>query len=119
LNQAINEAREDPGRLLSGKEKVLQNNHHGSDLLNEQDFQEIADQLESLQDIVFVIVEGFLLFCDEKVCANLDNKFFVTASKQVLKTRRESRPGYVTLQGKVNRELEGDLYAKRNNRLLG
>lgn len=99
LNQAINEAREDPFKFLSRKEKFLQNNHHGSDLLNKEDFNDIEDQLESLQDIIFVIVEGFLLFCDEQVCANLDNKFFVTASKQVLKARRESRPGYVTLQG--------------------
>jgi uridine kinase len=87
---------------LSIKEKVLQNNHHGSDLLSKDDFQDIFEPLESLQDIIFVIVEGFLLFCDEAVCANLDSKFFVCASKQVLKVRRESRAGYKTLQGKLN-----------------
>lgn len=68
--------------------------------MTKQDFNAIADQLKSLEDIIFIIVEGFLLFCDEDVCANLDHKFFVTASKQVLKKRRESRPGYKTLQGK-------------------
>lgn len=91
--------------LLAKKEKKLQNNHHGSDLMTKQDFEDIFDQLESLEDIIFVIVEGFLLFCDRDVCANLDNKFFVTASKHVLKKRRESRPGYKTLQGKVKKRV--------------
>lgn len=79
---------------------MLQNNHHGSDLLTKDDFKDIQAQLDSLQDIIFIIVEGFLLFCDEDVCANLDNKFFVIASRETLKVRRESRPGYKTLQGK-------------------
>lgn len=56
-------------------------------------------ELDALKDIIFVVVEGFLLFCDEDVCDNLDTKFFITASREVLKARRESRPGYVTLQG--------------------
>jgi nicotinamide/nicotinate riboside kinase len=55
--------------------------------------------LDALKDIIFVIVEGFLIFCDQEVCDNLDNKFFVKASKKILKSRRESRKGYVTLQG--------------------
>lgn len=101
LNNAINNARKDPFRLLSQKKKVLQNNHDGSDNLNKADFKHIWKQLESLEDIIFVIVEGFLLFCDADVCANLDNKFFVTASREVLKERRESRPGYKTLQGEL------------------
>ncbi|KAG2194189.1 P-loop containing nucleoside triphosphate hydrolase protein [Mucor mucedo] len=99
LNEAIDKARRDPFALLTKKEKKLQNNHHGSDLMTKQDFNDISDQLKFLEDIIFIIVEGFLLFCDEDVCANLDNKFFVTASRQVLKKRRESRPGYKTLQG--------------------
>ncbi|KAI8082177.1 P-loop containing nucleoside triphosphate hydrolase protein [Thamnidium elegans] len=99
LNCAIDSARKDPFKLLSQKKKVLQNNHDGSDNLNRVDFKHIWKQLESLEDIIFVIVEGFLLFCDADVCANLDNKFFVTASREVLKERRESRPGYQTLQG--------------------
>ncbi|KAL7317895.1 ribosylnicotinamide kinase [Mucor circinelloides] len=99
LNRAINNAREDPYSFLQKKEKPLQNNHHGSDLLSLKDFSDLTTELDALKDIIFVIVEGFLLFCDKEVCDNLDTKFFVKASKQILKTRRESRKGYVTLQG--------------------
>ncbi|KAI8077948.1 P-loop containing nucleoside triphosphate hydrolase protein [Gilbertella persicaria] len=99
LNKAINRARSDPLSLLAEPHKLLQNNHHGSDLLSKQDFAHLFDSLDALKDIVFIIVEGFLLFYDEKVCANLDTMFFCNASRQVLKQRRESRPGYVTLEG--------------------
>ncbi|OBZ90122.1 Nicotinamide riboside kinase [Choanephora cucurbitarum] len=99
LNEAILRAKADPFQLLTQPEKPLQNNHHGSDLLSLQDFCHLYDSLDNLKDIVFVIVEGFLLFCDQRVCSNLDNKFFCNASKEVLKERRESRDGYVTLQG--------------------
>lgn len=102
MNDAISDARKNPFEWLSKEEKVLQNNHHGSDLLTKDDFNDIQAQLDSLQDIIFIIVEGFLLFCDEDVCANLDNKFFVIASRETLKVRRESRPGYKTLQGIYN-----------------
>lgn len=101
MNETINDIKKNPLEWLSRKEKVLQNNHHGSDLLSKDDFIDIQSQLESVQDIIFVIVEGFLLFCDKDVCANLDNKFFVIASRETLKTRRESRHGYKTLQGKI------------------
>lgn len=99
MNDAINYARSHPEELLSQKEKPLQNNHHGSDLLSYQDFSHLFGELDELTDVIFIIIEGFLLFCDADVCDNIDNKFFVNASRQVLKERRESRKGYVTLQG--------------------
>ncbi|KAI8639024.1 P-loop containing nucleoside triphosphate hydrolase protein [Parasitella parasitica] len=99
LNRVINKAREDPYSFLAKSERPLQNNHHGSDSLSLKDFNELGSKLDALESIIFVIVEGFLLFCDQNVCDNLDNKFFVKASKQILKMRRESRKGYVTLQG--------------------
>lgn len=99
LNEAINSARKNPFALLNQKAKPLQNNHHGSDLLSLTDFSHLYEELDTLKDIIFIIVEGFLLFCDEDTCNNLDTKFFITASKEILKARRENRPGYVTLQG--------------------
>jgi nicotinamide/nicotinate riboside kinase len=99
LNEAINYARKNPYKLLLEKDKPLQNNHHGSDLLSYQDFTDVFPDLEELKDVVFIIIEGFLLFCDDKVCDNIDNKYFVNASRHILKERRESREGYVTLQG--------------------
>ncbi|CAG8433495.1 6718_t:CDS:2 [Ambispora gerdemannii] len=48
---------------------------------------------------VFVIVDGFMLYWDQEVRMKLDVKFFVRASYETLKQRRESRSGYVTHEG--------------------
>ncbi|KAF9106077.1 ribosylnicotinamide kinase [Mortierella sp. AM989] len=47
----------------------------------------------------FVIVDGFILYVDEQLRKTIDIKFFLTASYQILKDRRESRKGYATLEG--------------------
>ncbi|KAI8968849.1 P-loop containing nucleoside triphosphate hydrolase protein [Mycotypha africana] len=107
LNQDIMQARLDPvgyftKKAQAEKPKTMQNNHDGSDTLSSDDLEQLstrASLTEWNHSTLFIIVEGFLLFCDPNVSSNLDIKFFTMASKEVLKKRRESRQGYVTLQG--------------------
>ncbi|KAI9321177.1 hypothetical protein DFJ73DRAFT_605530, partial [Zopfochytrium polystomum] len=46
-----------------------------------------------------VLVDGFLLFDDPRVLQELDVLIFLHAPYEVLKSRRDSRAGYVTLEG--------------------
>ncbi|KAF9183442.1 ribosylnicotinamide kinase [Haplosporangium sp. Z 27] len=55
--------------------------------------------LENRSNTKFVIVDGFILYVDEQLRKSIDVKFFLTASYQILKERRESRKGYATLEG--------------------
>ncbi|KAF9438924.1 ribosylnicotinamide kinase [Entomortierella beljakovae] len=47
----------------------------------------------------FVIIDGFILYVNEQLRETIDVKFYLTASYQILKDRRESRKGYATLEG--------------------
>ncbi|RKP27523.1 P-loop containing nucleoside triphosphate hydrolase protein, partial [Syncephalis pseudoplumigaleata] len=47
----------------------------------------------------FVVVDGFLLFTHPEIVSRLDVRIFVTASRETLKRRRESRVGYITVEG--------------------
>lgn len=47
-----------------------------------------------------LLVDGFLLYVDQDVINELDTKLFVNASYDTLKTRRENRSVYVTIEGK-------------------
>ncbi|KAG0227055.1 ribosylnicotinamide kinase [Actinomortierella wolfii] len=51
------------------------------------------------EDPVFLIVDGFLLYVDERLRNSIDIRLFMTAPYNVLKERRESRKGYVTMEG--------------------
>ncbi|CAB4374212.1 unnamed protein product [Rhizophagus irregularis] len=46
-----------------------------------------------------LLVDGFLLYVDQDVINELDTKLFVNASYDTLKTRRENRSVYVTIEG--------------------
>ncbi|RGB38373.1 P-loop containing nucleoside triphosphate hydrolase protein [Rhizophagus diaphanus] len=46
-----------------------------------------------------LLVDGFLLYVNQDVINELDTKLFVNASYDTLKTRRENRAGYVTIEG--------------------
>jgi nicotinamide/nicotinate riboside kinase len=64
----------------------------------------LQETLKSLQDklnqrIQIVLVDGFLLYCDDRIIEALDCCVFLHASFRVLKQRRESRQGYITLEG--------------------
>ena len=51
------------------------------------------------EDILFCLVDGFLLYPDPSVVKELDVRLFVRAPYEKLKARREARSGYVTLDG--------------------
>ncbi|PKY38050.1 hypothetical protein RhiirA4_281937, partial [Rhizophagus irregularis] len=46
-----------------------------------------------------LLVDGFLLYVNQDVINELDTKLFVNASYDTLKTRRENRSVYVTIEG--------------------
>ncbi|RIA84253.1 P-loop containing nucleoside triphosphate hydrolase protein [Glomus cerebriforme] len=47
----------------------------------------------------FLLVDGFLLYVNQDIMNELDIKLFVNARYDTLKHRRETRSGYVTLEG--------------------
>ncbi|KAF9163423.1 ribosylnicotinamide kinase [Actinomortierella ambigua] len=56
-------------------------------------------QSPASEDPVYLIVDGFLLYANERLRNAIDVRLFITASYAVLKERRESRKGYVTMEG--------------------
>ncbi|KAG2007426.1 hypothetical protein CC2G_015122 [Coprinopsis cinerea AmutBmut pab1-1] len=50
--------------------------------------------------LVWILVDGFLLFWDERIVSNLDVKVFIRVSEGVARERRESR-SYYTPEGEV------------------
>ncbi|KAF9976812.1 ribosylnicotinamide kinase [Actinomortierella ambigua] len=53
----------------------------------------------SSEDPVYLIVDGFLLYVDERLRNAIDVRLYTAAPYAVLKERRESRKGYVTMEG--------------------
>lgn len=81
----------------------INNTHDGSGLLAEDTFQQLLAMVSKWdqRDSTFLIVDGFMLYWDETVYQDLECRVFITASYDVLKTRREARQGYATKEGKV------------------
>ncbi|KAG2225514.1 hypothetical protein INT45_010341 [Circinella minor] len=77
------------------------NTHDGSTSLSIEALDRLKETIAPLKqdDILFVIVDGFMLYWDQAICARLDCKIFIHASYETLKNRRESRQGYVTTEG--------------------
>ncbi|KAI9487074.1 MAG: P-loop containing nucleoside triphosphate hydrolase protein [Benjaminiella poitrasii] len=103
LAECIHYAREHEGRLPAGHDSKEESNiHDGSSLVNKEILAELKNKiLEPLisDDKVFVVVDGFMLYWDERVSQLLDCKIFVTGSYATLKSRREERQGYHTAEG--------------------
>ncbi|KAI7867315.1 uncharacterized protein EV154DRAFT_432422 [Mucor mucedo] len=101
--EKIHYARTHEGTLPEGfKSNEESNVHDGSSLLSPQ----VADQLAHIlapfaQDpsAIFVIVDGFMLYWDDRVSQQLDCKVNITGTFETLKSRREKRQGYHTLEG--------------------
>lgn len=75
--------------------------YDGSVEISPDQLHSLRQHMHALDDDIFIIVEGFMLFYDNVTCSLLDFKFFVTASKDILEKRRLNRKGYETKQGKV------------------
>ncbi|CAO0797623.1 unnamed protein product [Mucor circinelloides] len=102
--QNIEYAKKNGGRLPSGfKSNEESNVHDGSSLVSQEASSKLreilAPLLEKHPHVTFVFVDGFLLYCDDSVSQQLDCKIGFKASYETLKSRREKRQGYHTLEG--------------------
>ncbi|ANB14154.1 ribosylnicotinamide kinase [Sugiyamaella lignohabitans] len=95
----IHQTGETPGKYISKEEK----NKIGPDHVSKE-------QLEKARELViaskltdkyrFVFVDGIMLYHDNSpVARKFDVRFFLRASYEELKKRREARAGYVTIDG--------------------
>ncbi|KAI8373412.1 hypothetical protein EDC96DRAFT_551946 [Choanephora cucurbitarum] len=76
------------------------NVHDGSSLVSESTLASLKELLSPfMKDHVFVFVDGFMLYYDDKVANQLNLKFQFTSDYQIVKERREKRQGYHTLEG--------------------
>jgi nicotinamide/nicotinate riboside kinase len=64
-------------------------------------------------DLLLCFVDGFLLYSDPSIVNELDIRLLVRAPYEKLKVRRETRSGYVTIDGNSLSLLKTD------NRILG
>lgn len=92
------------GQLPDGfKSNEESNVHDGSSLVSQEasfKLREILSPLlEKYSNVTFVFVDGFLLYWDDNVSQKLDCKISFKASYESLKSRREKRQGYHTLEG--------------------
>lgn len=101
--EKIKYARSHEGKLPDGFTSNEESNvHDGSSLLSGQAADKLIEILAPfVQDLsaIFVIVDGFMLYWNEKVSQQLDCKITITGSYETLKSRREKRQGYHTLEG--------------------
>jgi nicotinamide/nicotinate riboside kinase len=70
-----------------------------SDDVEELIIEQLRKRFEELNNIQFVIIDGFLLYHDETLLPLYDVKLFLSADKSVLVERRNARAGYVTIEG--------------------
>lgn len=79
------------------------NVHDGSSLVSQEASSKLREilspLLEKYSNVTFVFVDGFLLYWDDNVSQKLDCKISFKASYKSLKSRREKRQGYHTLEG--------------------
>ncbi|KAH7339636.1 P-loop containing nucleoside triphosphate hydrolase protein [Rhizoctonia solani] len=99
---------------------TLPNSHTSHDHLNEQreipipqdtmerfkaQFQEVESQWTFKGfDIIWALLDGFLLYWDKEVVDYLDVKIFMHVSEEVLRKRRHERHGYHTAEGALWRD---------------
>ncbi|CDH57614.1 nicotinamide riboside kinase [Lichtheimia corymbifera JMRC:FSU:9682] len=79
--------------------KEEENKHDGSTQVSKHVLEGLSKLATALEDTLFLIVDGFMLYWDQELYQQFDCKIFITASYTTLKTRRESRQGYVTTEG--------------------
>ncbi|KAI9303925.1 P-loop containing nucleoside triphosphate hydrolase protein [Cunninghamella echinulata] len=92
------------GQLPEGyKSNEVSNTHDGSSHISLDQMQKWkqhkVNDKDKNDDIIWLIVDGFMLLSDQRVYSLLDYRLFVTASYSTLKKRREDRQGYHTLEG--------------------
>jgi nicotinamide/nicotinate riboside kinase len=56
-------------------------------------------QTDEFKDYEILLVDGFLLYCDDRVYDEFDLKILVKVDYETCKERREKRSGYLTLEG--------------------
>jgi nicotinamide/nicotinate riboside kinase len=99
----IHYARNNEGRLPEGFTSNEESNvHDGSSLLSIEAVNALNQILAPFvndPDAIFVFVDGFMLYWNDQVSQQLDCKITITASYETLKSRREKRQGYHTLEG--------------------
>ncbi|KAI8083287.1 P-loop containing nucleoside triphosphate hydrolase protein [Gilbertella persicaria] len=96
----IQHVRTHQGQLPKGYDSNEELNvHDGSSHVSSETMDHIKHLLAPFVDDVFVFVDGFMLYWDAKVASQLDCKFDFSSDYQVLKSRREQRQGYHTLEG--------------------
>ncbi|KAG1646590.1 hypothetical protein G6F44_000674 [Rhizopus delemar] len=96
----IRHTQKNKGDLPDGfHSKEESNAHDGSDALDEETVSELAQRLSGLTECRFIIVDGFMLYWDNRVLDALDCKISLTTSYKTLKSRREARQGYHTADG--------------------
>ncbi|KAJ3220910.1 ribosylnicotinamide kinase [Clydaea vesicula] len=80
--------------------------------------------LGSDSDLEFILIDGFLLYHDERFLKEFDISFFCLANKEVLIQRRQKRDAYITLEGfweeppKYFEEFVWPCYLKYNQKIL-
>ncbi|KAL0088471.1 P-loop containing nucleoside triphosphate hydrolase protein [Phycomyces blakesleeanus] len=101
LTRTISHVRTNNGQLPEWyQSKAIKNDHDKRQILPRQVTQQLDPWLKHIQpDIMFLIVEGFMLYQDKDLSNEIDRKIFITASYEMLKTRRETRTGYATKLG--------------------
>lgn len=71
--------------------------------LQPSDVEKLKPEIDRLAEQIngkrLIFVEGFMLFHDHEICQMFDRKLFFHGPHKVLKERRESRPGYQTVDG--------------------
>ncbi|KAJ1304599.1 hypothetical protein OPQ81_005741 [Rhizoctonia solani] len=99
---------------------TIPSSHSSHDHLNEQrevpipqgmlerlkaQFQEAERQWASKEvDIIWALLDGFLLYWDKEVVDYLDAKIFIHVSEDALRRRRHERHGYHTAEGSLWRD---------------
>ncbi|KAI9007447.1 P-loop containing nucleoside triphosphate hydrolase protein [Phycomyces nitens] len=98
----IQYARNHDGQLPKDyRSNEINNVHDGSNQVSPEILKTFESALEKVntRDSHFVLVDGFMLYWDTALCAELDARIFTTASYDILKHRRENRQGYNTAEG--------------------
>jgi nicotinamide/nicotinate riboside kinase len=75
------------------------NVHDGSALISPEALLELERILSPLRDFQFVFVDGFMLYYNDEVLKQLDCKVSFNCSYDTLKSRRDKRQGYHTVEG--------------------
>ncbi|CAO3701744.1 unnamed protein product [Rhizopus stolonifer] len=102
LLQVIEYTKENKGELPTEfKSKEENNTHDGSNQLEDETLCLLKEKLSRFrkEDCRFVILDGFMLYWDNRILNQLDCKISLTSSYETLKFRRESRQGYHTSDG--------------------